>query len=259
MEISVIIPAYNRPLELKRAVESVLGQTVPPGEIIVIDDGSEEDPGPALAPFGGRVTLVRRPHRGPAAARNTGIQAAAGQWLAFLDSDDWWLPQKLERQVAWHQDNPGFLISQTDEIWIRNGRRVNPRKYHLKPYGDIFYLSLERCLISPSTVMINRRLLREIGGFDEELAVCEDYDLWLRISSRYPVGLIEEKLVTKTGGHADQLSRKYWGMDRWRVKAIKNLLGRGVLSEKQRQAAVAEMDRKLTILKNGAEKRKGGA
>lgn len=258
MKITVIIPVYNRARLVKRAVESVLAQTRPPERVIIVDDGSTDNPAALMRDLGsdGRLRIITQENRGVAAARNTGIEASKTDWLAFLDSDDWWLPDKLDRQMAWHSANPDYLISQTDEIWIRNGRRVNPKKYHQKRQGDIFGVSLERCLISPSAVLINRFLIDEVGLFDPELPACEDYDLWLRITSRYPVGLIPEKLIVKTGGHADQLSRKYWGMDRFRVAAIEKLLDSGVLTDTQRQAAVDVMNKKATILRNGAIKRK---
>ncbi len=259
MKITVIIPVYNRAQLVKRAVESVLTQTRPPERVIVVDDGSTDSPGDGLREFAGddRLRIISQENQGVAAARNAGIEASDTDWLAFLDSDDWWLPDKLDRQVSWHSVYPDYLISQTDEIWIRNGRRVNPKKYHLKRQGDIFSVSLERCLISPSAVLMNRCLIDEVGPFDPALLVCEDYDLWLRITARYPVGLIPEKLIIKTGGHVDQLSRKYWGMDRFRVTAIEKLLDSGVLSDSQRKAALDVMNKKTAILRNGAEKRKG--
>jgi glycosyltransferase involved in cell wall biosynthesis len=254
--ITVIIPVYNRAESVIRAVESVLSQTYSPAEIIIVDDGSDDDPGESLSRQNDiRLKIIRQKNTGVAGARNAGIKAASFDWLAFLDSDDWWQPGKLAAQVDWHKAHPDYLISQTDEIWIRNGLRVNPKKYHAKPEGDIFALSLERCLISPSAVLINSHLFEEVGLFDVDLPVCEDYDLWLRISARYPVGLIPDKLVIKTGGHADQLSRKYWGMDRFRVKAIEKLLAAGTLTEVQQTAALDCLERKATILRNGAAKR----
>ncbi len=258
MKITVIIPVYNRAQLLKRAVESVFAQTCPPERLIVVDDGSVDDPEDSLRDFTGddRLRIISQENQGVSAARNKGIAVSETDWLAFLDSDDWWLPDKLDKQISWHNVNPDYLISQTDEIWIRNGRQVHPRKYHQKRQGDIFGVSLERCLISPSAVLINRHLIDEVGLFDPTLPVCEDYDLWLRITARYPVGLVPEKLIVKTGGHDDQLSRKYWGMDRFRVTAIKKLLDSGVLTDTQREAAVDIMNKKAAIFRNGAEKRR---
>lgn len=255
MNVSVIIPVYDRAGRIMTAVESVLAQTLTPAEIIIVDDGSAEDQTAPLRELEeSRVTAISQENQGPAGARNTGLRAATAEWIAFLDSDDWWLPGKLEAQVRWHQEHPDCLISQTDEIWIRNGRRVNPRKYHAKPQGDIFELSLRRCLVSPSAVLIHRRVFDEVGLFDPALPVCEDYDLWLRIAIRFQVGLVPSQLVVKTGGHADQLSTRFRGMDRWRVRSIEKLLADGGLTAAQRAAAESELARKREILRAGAEK-----
>lgn len=281
MKVSVIIPVYNRAQLVKKAIESVRQQTYQPFEIIVVDDGSTESEvgsrksgvingqknlsglrtqdsrttlhvGRALPV---RLKLIRQKNKGVAAARNLGIKHSKGEWLAFLDSDDYWLPEKLEKQVAFHKENCRLLISQTDEVWIRSGIRVNQNKPNVKVGGDIFERSLERCLISPSAVLLHRDLLDMVGNFDESLPVCEDYDLWLRITCRYQVGLVPEKLVVKHGGHFDQLSKKYEAMDRFRVKALQKLLSSGILTETQKEAVQAMLSKKIAILENGARKR----
>lgn len=255
MRISVVIPTYNRREEVKKALQSVLDQTLKPSEVIVVDDGSTDSTAEYLKENSdSEVRIITRPHRGVAAARNRGIQESTGEWLTFLDSDDTWLPQKLERQAAFHYKNPELLISQTDDVWIRNGKPFNRRKYHVPQAGWIFNLSLERCMISPSAVMVNRKILDNVGSFDEGLPACEDYDLWLRVTAKYPVGLIEEKLVIKLGGHPDQLSQKYWAMDRFRIQALEKILEFS-LSCEQRQQTVKMLVTKLTILKNGSLKR----
>jgi glycosyltransferase involved in cell wall biosynthesis len=200
------------------------------------------------------VRLLATPNRGVAAARNTGAAAASGRWLAFLDSDDLWLRHKLSAQLAYFEASPESLVCQTDEIWIRNGRRVNPCRRHSKPEGDIFAASLERCLVSPSAVMLRRDLLERVGGFDESLPVCEDYDLWLRVSLDHRVGLVNQPLVIKRGGHADQLSRRHWGMDRFRVAALAKILVQPI-SPHQRLAVLKVLERKCAILAAGAENR----
>ena len=145
-------------------------------------------------------------------------------------------------------------ICQTEEIWIRRGVRVNPKAVHRKPSGDVFLRSLDLCLISPSAVMMKRELFQRLGGFDETFPVCEDYDLWLRIAVELPIPLIAEPLVIKRGGHADQLSRSTWGMDRYRVLALQKLL-RGRLDGLRRTAALNVLGRKVGVLANGARKR----
>lgn len=253
--ISVIIPTYNRQGFLLQAVESVFKQTVADYELIVIDDGSTDGTGEGLKPYENRLQYIYRENRGVSAARNTGLQAARGDWIAFLDSDDYWLPAKLETQVRFFAENPRALICQTEEIWIRHGRRVNPHKKHRKFSGDIFSPSLIRCIVSPSAVMIRREFLNQIGPFDESLPACEDYDLWLRISCRFPVFLIEEPLVVKQGGHPDQLSRRIPFLDRFRIQALVKVLGSDLLSSDRQETALQELKKKCRIYGQGCMKR----
>lgn len=256
MEISVIIPVYNRTHLIGSAVASVLNQTYPPKEVLVVDDGSTDNLEQALRRFkDSRLRLIKQSHQGVAAARNRGIQHSSCSWLAFLDSDDYWLPEKLEKQVKFHQQNSDIFISQTEEIWLRNGRRLQPKKYHQKPEGDIFYPSLARCLVSPSAVLIHKKVLDDVGLFDESLVACEDYDLWLRISVKYKLGLVKDELVVKNGGHSDQLSQQVWALDRFRVQALVKLLKEAELTLEQKKAVVIMLLKKLLILKNGARKR----
>ncbi len=254
--VSVIIPTFNRAQEVRRAISSVLSQTHRHYEIIVVDDGSTDGTGGRLASFGRQIEyLAHSANEGVSAARNTGIEAARYPLLAFLDSDDYWLPEKLSVQVRFHEENPSAVASQTEEIWIRRGRRVNPGRRHQKPSGDIFVPSLKLCLVSPSTVMLRRPLLDEVGLFDESLPAGEDYDLWLRIACRYPVHLIKKPLVVKEGGRADQLSGTHKGMDRFRIKAMLKILGSGRLSAEQVEATLRELTLKCRIYGNGCLKR----
>lgn len=256
--LSVIIPTYNRGAVLERAIASVLGQkTDCPFELIVVDDGSSDDTQKRLEPFRHSLRLLTHDwNRGVSAARNTGIRSSRGSYIAFLDSDDCWLTGKLTVQTVFMQERPAALISQTDEIWFRNGQRVNPQKKHLKQDGYIFRPSLERCLVSPSAVMLKRSLLDQVGLFDETLPACEDYDLWLRISAHYPVHLIPQKLVARYGGHPDQLSARFYGMDRFRILALAKILQSGTLDLDQRREACAEMARKCAIYGNGCLRRR---
>jgi GT2 family glycosyltransferase len=253
-QISVVVPSYNRAPMLGEAIESVLGQTYTNFELIVVDDGSTDDTAARLGRYGAGLRVISQNHRGVSAARNAGARAARGRLLAFLDSDDLWRPEKLARQTKFMELHPELLISQTEEIWIRNGVRVNPRAIHRKPAGDIFLPSLKLCLVSPSAVMIRRDFFAALGGFDEALPVCEDYDLWLRIAVDHEVALISEPLVIKRGGHADQLSRSVWGMDRYRVAALQKLLRSGIAGTR-RQAAIGALREKVRILAQGARKR----
>jgi glycosyltransferase involved in cell wall biosynthesis len=253
--ITVIIPTYNRWPMLGEAIESVLGQTYPGFELIVVDDGSTDETVARLNKYRSRLRLISQGRRrGVSAARNVGAGEARGSLLAFLDSDDLWRPTKLAFQADFMELHPEIAVCQTEEIWIRNGVRVNARAIHRKPDGDIFLPSLDLCLVSPSAVMMRRDLFVALGGFDEALPVCEDYDLWLRIAIDHQVALIAEPLVIKRGGHADQLSHSVWGMDRFRVIALQKLL-RSDISRARREAAVHVLRRKVRILAHGARKR----
>src|SRR5215468_10938412 len=221
--VSVIIPTYNRWPMVGEAIESVLAQSYRSWELIVVDDGSTDDTSERLALYGSKIKYISRQRSGVAAARNHGIASATGQYVAFLDSDDLWMPRKLEVQTAFMEQHPNVQICQTEEIWIRRGVRVNPKAKHAKPSGDIFRSSLDLCLVSPSAVMMSKPLFTESGGFDESFPVCEDYDLWLRISVHCSVPLIPVPLVVKRGGHSDQLSHYTWGMDRYRVRSLRKL------------------------------------
>ena len=252
--ISVIIPAYNRARLLAEAIDSVLAQTHSDFELIVVDDGSTDDTPSLLDGYGAGIRVFRQVNRGVSAARNEGIRMARGELIAFLDSDDLWLPEKLSAQTAFFNAHPESRICQTEEIWIRNGVRVNPRRRHRKPTGDIFLPSLQLCLVSPSAVMLRRELFQEIGLFDESLPACEDYDLWLRVSRLYPVHLVETPLVVKRGGHADQLSKKP-GLDRYRVQSLAKLLRDTDLGTERKAAVLQTLQRKCAVYAAGCRKR----
>lgn len=252
--VSVIVPTYNRWPMLDEAVASVLAQSFRDFELIVVDDSSTDATASELGKYGCSVRLISQARKGAAAARNQGVQIARGKYVAFLDSDDLWLSKKLEIQMAFMERHPEINICQTEEIWLRNGIRVNPKAKHRKPSGDIFRPSLDLCLVSPSAVMMTKEFFETVGGFDENLPVCEDYDLWLRIAVNHSVPLIPSALVIKRGGHPDQLSHSIWGVDRYRVAALQKLL-RSELDGKKQKWALDALKAKLTILSNGARKR----
>ncbi len=255
-KISVIIPTYNREVTLERAIKSVLAQTHRNFELIVIDDGSTDNTSLIIDRYSGKIRYFSKLHAGVSSARNFGLEKSEGTWVAFLDSDDYWLSKKLERQLEYLTNHPGMMIVQTEEQWIRNGVPVNPMKKHKKYSGWIFRYCLPLCIVSPSAVLIHQKVFNDVGVFDESFPVCEDYDLWLRIAIRYQIGLIPEKLIIKTGGHTDQLSREYWGMDRFRVRALEKVLGKD-LTIGQRKLVLEEIVKKLTILSKGREKHNG--
>lgn len=253
--ITVIIPVYNRARLLKRALESVLNQSHPASEIIIVDDGSTDNTLSLLEPYLKQIKIIRQKNQGVSAARNRGIKEAGSDWLAFLDSDDEWLPNRLENAVNFLRTNPDCRIFQCEEIWIRNNRRVNPKKKHKKTGGWIFRESLPLCIVSPSALMAQRNLFDKVGRFDETLPVCEDYDLWLRVLRKYPIALDERPGIIKYGGHEDQLSRKYRGMDYYRVLAMEKHVHDPQLEPSLRKAVLLEIVKKLRILDSGAKKR----
>ena len=253
--VSVIIPTYNRYNFIKEALNSVFSQTYKKLEVIVVDDGSTDETEKITGEFPEIIYLSHKKNMGVAAARNTGIKASSGEFITFLDSDDLWLPEKIEKQVDFFKKNPDYPVVQTEETWIKNGKKVNPRKIHKKEGGYIFERSLKLCLISPSAVMMKRELFDEVGLFDENLKAAEDYDLWLRITWKYPVGLLPEPLVIKQGGHKDQLSRTTRVIDRYRIIAMKKLLLNTPLSEEQKEVVIRELKNKCRIVYQGAVKR----
>ncbi|MCG6908815.1 MAG: glycosyltransferase [Deltaproteobacteria bacterium] len=251
--VSVIIPTYNRGWILREAVESVLAQDYGALELIVVNDGSTDDTAVILETYEG-IVVVHQARRGVSAARNRGVERARGQLIAFLDSDDLWLPEKLSVQTAFFRDHPETEVCQTQETWIRNGRRVNAGKRHQKPSGMFFARSLELCLVSPSAVMLKKGFFRRMGGFDEGLPACEDYDLWLRINARHPIHLIDRPLVVKRGGHADQLSAER-GLDKYRIASICKIVDSGILDAEQKTAALRVLAQKCRVYADGCRKR----
>ena len=253
--VSVVIPTYERIATLSRAVDSVMAQTFSGFELIVVDDGSTDATDEMILRDYPAVRLHRQENTGVSSARNAGVALASGEWIAFLDSDDAWLPEKLERQLSHLAQEPELRLSHTDEIWIRNGKRVNQPKEYAKSGGSIYRRCLPLCCICPSSALIRRDLFDEIGGFDETFPVCEDYDLWLRITAREPVHYLDEALVRKYGGHEDQLSSITWGMDRYRTRALEKILSEEILSLADRILTKEILVRKLRILVAGARKR----
>jgi glycosyltransferase involved in cell wall biosynthesis len=254
---SVVIPTHNRAEPLRRAVDSVLAQTFRDFELIVVDDGSGDTTHLLKEEYFSRLSYFYQENRGVSAARNLGIRMSSSPYITLLDSDDTWLPGKLEAHRAFLAERPDIRLHQTDERWIRRGRDANPMKKHAKPEGDIFLTSLRLCLVSPSCACLDRALFDEYGLFDEKLPACEDYDLWLRMTWREKAGLIRDKLTVKYGGHDDQLSRRFWGMDRFRVYSICSLLGaRGnEMPAPYREEAVRVAREKCSILMEGARRR----
>ena len=254
MRVSVIVPTYDRAAFVREAIASVLQQDYPDLELIVVDDGSRDDTPAVVRGFGAAVRYVWQENRGVSAARNRGAAVSTGDLIAFLDSDDLWMPGKVSAQVGYFEAHPEAQACHTDEAWIRRGVRVNERRIHHKQGGWQFLAALPRCLISPSTIMMRRGLWERFGGFDEGLPACEDYDLWLRLTAVAPVGFLPERLVIKRGGHADQLSRVTPVLDRYRIKALEKALATSLAPE-HRRAVLEQLVAKCRIVAQGARKR----
>ncbi|MEF3697324.1 glycosyltransferase family 2 protein [Desulfolutivibrio sp.] len=253
--VSAVIPTFDRAAMVSEAVASVLSQCGAELELVVVDDGSTDDtPAVLVGISDSRLRVAATSNRGVAAARNLGASMARGRYVAFLDSDDTWLPGKIERQLAYMAAS-GHAVSQTQEIWVRGGVRVNPRRVHLKKDGDFFRQALRLCLVSPSSVMIDRDYLRQVGPFDEGLAACEDYDLWLRMLLRGPIGLLDEALTVRRGGRPDQLSARFVGMDLFRIKSLAKILATEKMSPWHRDCMEEELVCKVRIYANGCCKR----
>ena len=255
-KISVVIPTLNRINTLQRALDSVINQTYKPAEIIVVDNGSSDGTLKFLREQYPKITILTENKIGVSSARNKGIKKSINQWIALLDSDDEWHPRKLEIQTSMLDSAlKEYNLIHTDEVWFRNNKHINQMKKHKKQGGYIFERCLSLCCISPSSVLFKKNILDKVGLFDESLPVCEDYDMWLKICSSEEVLFAQDKLTYKYGGHKDQLSKSYWGMDRFRIKSLENIIKNFDLTYKQKRQAKKELIKKLKIIINGAFKR----
>ena len=255
MNISVVIPSYNRKDFLKRSIDSAINQTKKPLEIIVVDDGSTDGTEAMIKSDYDFVKFIKQKNKGVSAARNIGIKVSIGEWICFLDSDDEWKKDKLEKQINAMKSNPGYKFFHSNEIWIKNGLRINQKKKHKKYGGDIFEKCLDMCRISPSSVMIDKTVFDEVGNFNEYLVVCEDYELWLRICDKYRVFFIDEPLIIKYGGHQGQLSYSIESIENHRIKALEYLILEN-LNRKNKRHAIQMLLSKLNIYLKGLVKRK---
>jgi len=251
---TVIIPVFNREKTIRRAVKSVLSQTYSDFKLVIVDDGSTDNTSSILSGYkDSRMTVIRTENRGVSAARNTAVKKLSTPYAAFLDSDDEWLDYKLENDYQFILANPLCCIFQSQEIWYRYDKRVNPKIRHKKKSGSIFEESLEQCMISPSSVVIHKKVFENIGLFDQNMAVCEDYDLWLRITPFYEIGLIDRQTIIKYGGAEDQLSRSVTAIDRFRIYSMLKLLNNTKYAGYQKKIETV-LKRKINIVMDGAEK-----
>lgn len=247
MKISVVIPTYNRSDFILRAIESVRNQTIKVDEIIVIDDGSNDKTKELIENLD--LKYIYQKNSGVSNARNRGIKEAKNNWIAFLDSDDIWNNTKIENQIEFHKTNPHILISHTDELWVRNDKIINQKHHQKKPSGFCFLENIPACKIGPSTTILHKDILNDIGLFDENLKVCEDYDLWLRISLKYEIGYIDEKQIIKYAGHDNQLSFTTFAIDTYRVQALEKHL-----NSEFKEDVKLELLKKIEYILKGAKK-----
>ncbi|TVR86418.1 MAG: glycosyltransferase family 2 protein [Spirochaetaceae bacterium] len=272
---SVIIPTYNRRRLLAEAVGSVLSQQgAPPLELIIVDDGSTDDTPDYLAKLtratatrsgvaympSCTVTTLGIPHCGmPGAVRNRGVELARSTYLAFLDSDDLWLSSKLAAQLALHRAQPQLVLSHTREHWLRGTRIIKqPADEHPK-HGDVFIAALEKCMIGPSTAVIKRSVLEELGGFREDIQVAEDYEFWLRLTAQHEVSFLTEPLIVKRAGHSaaegEQLSERYGRIEFFRLRALAAFLSVAHLPPERLRLAHNAWREKCLIYAAGRQKR----
>ncbi len=247
MKISVIIPTYNRKDFILEAIKSIQTQTINVDEIIVVDDGSDDGTKDLIKNLD--IKYIYQKNSGVSSARNLGIKNAKNSWIAFLDSDDTWNETKCEKQIDFHKNNPDVLISHTNELWVRNNKIINQKKHQQKPSGHCFLENIPSCKIGPSTVFLHKEIFNDVGLFDETLKVCEDYDLWLRVSKKYEIGYLDEQLITKNAGHDNQLSFTTFAIDTYRIEALEKHINSNFKTE-----VVGELINKCNLLLKGAKK-----
>lgn len=234
MKVSAVFAVYNATWCVERALDSVLGQTAPPYEVIVCDDGST-DGTPELieSTFGNAVTVLRLPHRNASAARAEGLARARGDWLAFVDADDTWVPHKLETQLAYLARHPEVRHISSDGVYVSSDRVL--RESWLSDYfnpvrelcGDLFPLLIERCFVLMSSVLVERNAYHEVGGIDPQMVYSHDYDLWMRMWARYPAAVLPDRLITYFWS-PNALSRRYEARHRDNLELMRRV-ERGLL------------------------------
>ena len=206
MKISVVIPAYNAEKHIARAIESVLAQTRPAEEIIVVDDGSSDGTAEVVRSFGDKVILIQQPNAGVSVARNKGIEHATGDWIAFLDSDDEWLPEKLKLQSEHLSRNPDLRWTFTNMSWDKERRgfvkpihptdHLNKNAIDAECFEDYLTAYTQSFFASTITLMIHRSVFDSVGLFEPGMKRAQDNDLWYRIAYQYPkVGYLSEPLA----------------------------------------------------------------
>lgn len=195
--VSVVIPAYNAAATISRALRSVYAQTFPADEVIVVDDGSTDGTAEVVRAEFPKVRLIQQANSGPSAARNAGIQTSKGRWIAFLDADDRWLPWKLQRQMAVFEADGDIALVACRAYILREGDvHLNMPEDHDPAVDKVGFLDLlQDNMFSTPSVVARADVLHDLGGFDPGIPGSEDFDLWLRIASRYPILRLRSKLI----------------------------------------------------------------
>lgn len=256
--VSVIIPVYNRFEMAKEAVSSVIGQTYRNLEVIIVDDGSIDMTSTLAVYFGDdlRVKYLKIKHNGmPGFVRNKGVEISSGKYLAFLDSDDLWVDSKLEKQIGFMENNSTYKVVHTREAWVRNGKTISQSGFNHKRFGNIFSDALVKCILGPSTIMLEKDLYIKLGGFRDDLEIAEDYELWLRLTDSNNIGYIDEPLITKRAGHVGQLSEKYGQIEIFRIRGLQKLVEQNYFKNGNQQQAENELAKKCRIYAAGCKKR----
>jgi len=262
MTLSVIIPVYNRRDLLKEALDSLDSQRFKDFQVIIADDGSTDGSDETAESWlkTHRGHLLRLKHSGfPGLVRNRAVDLAEGEWIAFLDSDDLWKPEKLQRQLEEIRREPEIRLWHCREIWQRGTQIVSQKKQKHRRRGDLFEDALKKCIIGPSTVLIRRDFWNQTGGFRDDMEIAEDYELWLRMTALEPVGYLDEPLIIKRAGDWDQLSEKYGQIEIFRMRGLAALVESQWFSrhasEQIQSLAVQELIRKYDIYARGCRKR----
>jgi glycosyltransferase involved in cell wall biosynthesis len=196
--ISIVIPSYNYAHFLREAIDSALGQTYPPLEVIVVDDGSTDATPEVLASYGERIRVIRQQNQGVARARNAGIAVARGEYVAFLDADDVWHPRNLELQIARFEADPSLgLVHCGIEMFDGGGRTIEVFREGKEGdvAADLLRLEPDTIAMTGSNLMVPKRIAEELGGFDPALPPSEDWDFCYRVAQRYRIGFVAEVLV----------------------------------------------------------------
>jgi glycosyltransferase involved in cell wall biosynthesis len=223
--VAAIVPAYNAAALLPRSIESILSQTVPVTEVIVVDDGSTDETRQVAESFGPPVKCISQPNAGLAGARNSGIRAATSEWIALLDADDRWLPNKIEQQLNAAARHPECVLLYSDAtVVLPDGSIAGHFLTDKGPIsGWVFDRLLASCFMLPSTVMVRRKVLLDAGLFNESFRRVEDYELWLRLAREHQFYMVPDSL-TLYERQPDSLSRNVAAMLMAQIEVLEPLL-----------------------------------